>query len=81
MKLASGDTLDTLPAAYGPPLCAQKCAALFEHVYESYPERNTATMLRRSEGEENGANNRLQATRLKPRASEPERVRRAWRVT
>jgi len=32
------DTLDTLPEAYDRPLFAQKCSALFEHVYESYPE-------------------------------------------
>jgi type I restriction enzyme R subunit len=40
LKLAIEDTLDTLPAAYDRPLYAQKCSALFEHVYESYPERN-----------------------------------------
>jgi hypothetical protein len=34
-------TLDTLPAAYDRPLYAQKCSALFEHVYESYPQRDT----------------------------------------
>ena len=39
LKLAIEDTLETLPAAYDPSLFAQKCAALFEHVYESYPER------------------------------------------
>jgi type I restriction enzyme R subunit len=38
LKLAIEDTLDTLPAAYDRPLYAQKCSALFEHVYESYPE-------------------------------------------
>lgn len=41
MKLAIEDTLDTLTAAHDRPLYAQKCAALFEHVYESYTERNT----------------------------------------
>jgi type I restriction enzyme, R subunit len=41
LKLAIEDTLDTLPDAYDRPLFAQKCSALFEHVYESYPERNT----------------------------------------
>jgi type I restriction enzyme R subunit len=41
LKLAIEDTLDTLPAAYDRPLFAQKCSALFEHVYESYPERNS----------------------------------------
>jgi type I restriction enzyme R subunit len=40
LKLAIEDTLDALPAAYDRPLFAQKCSALFEHVYESYPERN-----------------------------------------
>ncbi len=28
------------PAAYDRPLYAQKCSALFEHVYECYPERD-----------------------------------------
>jgi len=33
--------LDTgLPRAYDKPLYAQKCSALFEHIYESYPERD-----------------------------------------
>ncbi|MBK8066631.1 MAG: type I restriction endonuclease subunit R [Rhodanobacteraceae bacterium] len=40
LKLAIEDTLDQLPAGYDRPLYAQKCSALFEHVYESYPERN-----------------------------------------
>ncbi len=40
LKLAIEDTLDTLPEAYDRPLFSQKCSALFEHVYESYPERN-----------------------------------------
>lgn len=35
------DVLDTgLPRAYDKPLYEQKCTALFEHVYESYPERD-----------------------------------------
>jgi type I restriction enzyme R subunit len=38
--LAIEDVLDTLPPAYDRPLYAQKCSALFEHVYESYPERD-----------------------------------------
>ena len=34
------DTLDTgLPRSYTPELYRQKCSAVFEHVYESYPER------------------------------------------
>ncbi len=40
LKLAIEDALDTLPEAYDRPLYAQKCSAVFEHVYESYPERN-----------------------------------------
>ncbi len=36
---AIGATLDEgLPRAYTPELYHQKCSALFEHVYESYPE-------------------------------------------
>ena len=41
LKLAIEDTLDTgLPRAYSTDLYKQKVAAVFEHVYESYPERN-----------------------------------------
>ncbi len=41
LKLAIEDVLDTgLPRAYDKPLYQQKCSALFEHIYESYPERN-----------------------------------------
>ncbi|MEF8723173.1 hypothetical protein E4Q23_05855 [Candidatus Accumulibacter phosphatis] len=41
LKLTIEDTLDSgLPRAYGPDRYRQKCAAVFEHVYESYPERN-----------------------------------------
>ncbi len=41
LKLAIEDTLDTgLPRAYDKPLYEQKCSALFEHVFESYPERD-----------------------------------------
>jgi type I restriction enzyme R subunit len=41
LKLAIEDVLDTgLPRAYDKPLYQQKCAVLFEHVYESYPERD-----------------------------------------
>ena len=31
---------DGLPRAYTPELYKQKCSAVFEHVYESYPERD-----------------------------------------
>jgi type I restriction enzyme R subunit len=41
LKLAIEDTLDTgLPRAYDKPLYEQKCSALFEHVFENYPERD-----------------------------------------
>jgi type I restriction enzyme R subunit len=44
LKLAIEDALDAgLPRAYTPELYRQKCSAVFEHVYESYPERGTAT--------------------------------------
>ena len=40
LKLAIEDTLDSgLPIAYTPDLYQQKCSAVFEHVYECYPER------------------------------------------
>jgi type I restriction enzyme R subunit len=42
LKLTIEDVLDTLPAAYDRPLYAQKCSSLFEHVYETYPERDSA---------------------------------------
>lgn len=39
VRLAIEDALESgLPPAYERPLFEQKCAALFEHVYESYPE-------------------------------------------
>ena len=42
LKLAIEDTLDSgLPRAYTPEIYRAKCSALFEHVYESYPERDT----------------------------------------
>lgn len=38
LKLGIEDALDDgLPAAYGKEWYEQKCAALFEHVFESYP--------------------------------------------
>jgi type I restriction enzyme R subunit len=41
IRLAIEDTLDQgLPRAYSPDMYRQKCSALFEHVYESYPERD-----------------------------------------
>ena len=42
LRLAIEDALDAgLPPAYTPEVYRQKCTALFEHVYESYPEWNT----------------------------------------
>jgi len=41
LKLAIEDLLDTgLPRVYPRELYQQKCSAVFEHVYESYPERD-----------------------------------------
>jgi type I restriction enzyme R subunit len=41
LKLTIEDSLDSgLPRAYTPELYNQKCAAVFEHVYECYPERD-----------------------------------------
>jgi type I restriction enzyme R subunit len=41
LKLAIEDTLDTgVPRAYTPEMYALKCQAVFEHMYERYPERN-----------------------------------------
>ncbi len=40
LRLAIEDALDTgLPKTYATDLYQKKCAAVFEHVYESYPER------------------------------------------
>jgi hypothetical protein len=40
LKLAIEDALDSgLPRAYTPELYTDKCSAVFEHVYESYPEK------------------------------------------
>ena len=41
LKIAIEDTLDTLPDSYDMVLYAEKCSLVFEHVYESYPEKNT----------------------------------------
>jgi type I restriction enzyme R subunit len=40
LKLAIEDSLDTLPDSYDRVLYSQKCSLVFEHVYESYPEKN-----------------------------------------
>lgn len=40
LRIAIEDVLDNLPRGYERPLYATKCSAVFEHVYESYPERN-----------------------------------------
>jgi type I restriction enzyme R subunit len=41
LKLTIEDVIDTgLPRAYDKPLYEQKCCALFEHIFESYPERD-----------------------------------------
>ena len=41
VRLAIEDVLDTgLPRAYSPEVYRHKCGAVFEHFYESYPERD-----------------------------------------
>jgi type I restriction enzyme R subunit len=41
LRLAIEDALDAgLPKAYAPEIYKEKCSAVFEHVYESYPERD-----------------------------------------
>lgn len=41
LKLAIEDTLDEgLPEPYTKDMFDDKCSAIFEHIYESYPERN-----------------------------------------
>jgi type I site-specific restriction-modification system R (restriction) subunit len=41
LRLTIEDVLDAgLPRIYDKPLYEQKCLALFEHIYESYPERD-----------------------------------------
>jgi type I restriction enzyme R subunit len=41
LKLAIEDALDAgLPRAYTLEIYKQKCSAVFEHVYESYPEQD-----------------------------------------
>ncbi|MBF0339750.1 MAG: type I restriction endonuclease subunit R [Magnetococcales bacterium] len=43
LKLAIEDTLDLgLPRTYTPEIYQLKCSAVFEHFYESYPERNAS---------------------------------------
>ena len=43
MRLAIEDILeDGLPDAYNKSIYEQKCSALFEHVYESYRERDAS---------------------------------------
>jgi type I restriction enzyme R subunit len=48
LKLAIEDALDTgLPRAYTPEIFTQKCSAVFEHVYESYPETSISVYAQR----------------------------------
>lgn len=47
LKLTIQDTLDTgLPEAFSKDLYRAKCSAVFEHVYESYPERDAGVYSR-----------------------------------
>jgi len=38
VRLAIEDVLEGLPKAFDKNLYQQKCAALFEHIYETYPQ-------------------------------------------
>jgi type I restriction enzyme, R subunit len=42
LKMSIEDTLDELPQAYDRTLFSQKCAAVFEHVYERFPAQGFA---------------------------------------
>ncbi|NCY22487.1 type I restriction endonuclease subunit R, partial [bacterium] len=42
VRLAIEDMLEALPKAFDKELYQQKCAALFEHIYEAYPQATTA---------------------------------------
>jgi type I restriction enzyme R subunit len=47
LKMTIEDTLDLgLPRAFTPELYKQKCSAVFEHVYESYPERDAGVYVK-----------------------------------
>jgi type I restriction enzyme R subunit len=47
LRVVIEDTLDSgLPRAYTPELYQKKCAAVFEHVFEHYPERNSGVYTR-----------------------------------
>ena len=38
--LGVNNAIASMPRAYDKPLYQQKCSALFEHIFESYPERD-----------------------------------------
>ncbi len=43
VQLAISDTLDDgLPSKYDPVLYNAKCAAVFEHMFEKYPQANAS---------------------------------------
>jgi len=47
LKMTIEDALDVgLPRAYNVALYKHKCSAVFEHVYESYPELNSGVYAR-----------------------------------
>jgi type I restriction enzyme R subunit len=47
LKLTIEDVLDSgLPRVYTPEVFSIKCAALFEHMYESYPEAGSGVYAR-----------------------------------
>jgi type I restriction enzyme R subunit len=52
VRLAIEDALDSgLPRAYSPEMYKAKCSAVFEHMYEKYPELNM-TLARTRDGVE-----------------------------
>ena len=55
LKLSIEDTLDSgLPRAYTPQLYQQKCSAMFEHFYESYPQRDVGIYASQTNAEKSG---------------------------
>jgi len=47
LKITIEDVLDSgLPRKFTPELYKQKCSALFEHMYEKYPERGVGVYAR-----------------------------------
>lgn len=56
---------DTLPAAYHRPIYAQKSSPLFEHVYESYLERDSGAYAGGTDRPTTGCSGRSAAQRTR----------------